>query len=257
MPEKVKEIMSRKLLKRKEYSASIRSFALTLYFYSPKAYNYMRKTWDKLLPAPSTIRQWYRAVDGSPGFTREALEAISLRYKDSKPTIINLVTDEMSIREQVIYDKEKFYGNINYGTLKNSYHNNNNVPTAKNALMFMAVSLNDSWKVPIGYFLINSLNSVERANLMTLALQKLHDSKCKVYSITFDGASSNISMCTDLGANFHYGPKFKPYFLNPITKEECFVFFDFCHMIKLIRNTLGDKKNFKNSRWEHYFMGTY
>lgn len=63
-------------------------------------------------------------------------------------------------------------------------------------------------------------------------------------------------MCTYLGANFYYEPNFKPYFINPITKEECFVFLDYCYMIKLVRNTLGDKKILKTQdghiiTWNH------
>jgi hypothetical protein len=50
-------------------------------------------------------------------------------------------------------------------------------------------------------------------------------------------------MCTSLGANFNYfSESFKPFFVNPITKENCFVFFDLCYMIKLVRNTFADKK---------------
>lgn len=71
MPEHVKEMMSRKLNGKGRYSPKIRSFALTLHFYSPKAYNYIRKTWKNLLPSPSAIKQWYRVVDGSPGFTKK------------------------------------------------------------------------------------------------------------------------------------------------------------------------------------------
>lgn len=76
----------------------------------------------------------------------------------------------MSIREQIIYDKERFHGGVDYGTLKD-FHNSDSILPAKSALMFMAVSLNDHWKVPFGYFLINSLNSVKRVNILTLALQ--------------------------------------------------------------------------------------
>lgn len=80
--------------KKGRYSPALRSFALTLQFYFPKAYNYVRKTWDKLLPSPSTIRQWYRVIDGSPGFTKEALKAIALRSQDLKAVVVNLVLDE-------------------------------------------------------------------------------------------------------------------------------------------------------------------
>lgn len=68
----------------------IQSFALTLHFYSPKAYNYARKHWDKLLPHPSTVRQWYRLVDGAPGFTKETFDAMTLRAT-SKQVMVNLV----------------------------------------------------------------------------------------------------------------------------------------------------------------------
>lgn len=36
--------------------------------------------------------------------------------------------------------------------------NSDNVPLAKNALVFMAVCVNGGWKVPIRYFLIDSMN---------------------------------------------------------------------------------------------------
>jgi DNA transposase THAP9 len=76
----------------------------------------------------------------------------------------------------------------------------------------------------------------------------LHDCYAQVYSITFDGEANNISMCKELGANFEYGSTFKLYFTNLITQEKCFVSFDPCHMIKLVRNTLGNKKSFENCR---------
>lgn len=107
------------------------------------------------------------------------------------------------------------------------------------------MALNEHWKIPIGYFLNRSLNGIERlANLLTLAMEFLHKVNCKVYSVTFDGANSNISMCITLGANLNYNSNFKPYFTNP-TSEICYIFYDFCHMIKLIRNILGDKKIIK------------
>ncbi|XP_072750897.1 uncharacterized protein [Anoplolepis gracilipes] len=76
-----------KLLKKRigKYSEEIRSFALTLHFYSPKAYNYIRKTWGKqFLPHSSTIRKWYQVINGSPGFTKEALIAIITRASQKK-----------------------------------------------------------------------------------------------------------------------------------------------------------------------------
>jgi len=70
--------------------------------------------------------------------------------------------------------------------------------------------------------------------------------------MTFDGAHTNLSMCTKLGANLNINnPQF--FFPHPLTKEPVFLFYDPCHMIKLIRNTLGDKKVLINQeiKWNH------
>ncbi|KAL1510058.1 hypothetical protein ABEB36_004713 [Hypothenemus hampei] len=241
----MQEIVSRKLKKKSCYSPELRSFALTLHFYSPKAYNYVRKHWEKLLPHPSTVRQWYRVVNGDPGFTQEAFNAMAIRAK-SKIIVINLVIDEMSIKESMVYHSNAFHGGVDCGTL-HTPQDNDNVPLATNALVFMAVSMNDHWKIPIGYFLNRGLSGGERANLVTQAFRLLHESNVKIYSVTFDGAASNLSTFTNLGANFDcYSVNFKPYFRNPVTGETCYVFLDLCHMIKLIRNTLGDKNVLKD-----------
>jgi hypothetical protein len=42
------------------------------------------------------------------------------------------------------------------------------------------------------------------ANLLTQSFRLLEDAKVKVYSITFDRATSKLSMCTSLGADFKY-----------------------------------------------------
>nr|CAH7721060.1 unnamed protein product [Callosobruchus chinensis] len=87
-----------------KYDPALRSFALTLSFYSPRAYNFVRSTFNKSLPHLSTISKWYRSVDGSPGFTQEALLALKLKndYALSQKELVycNLVLDEMSIRRQ-------------------------------------------------------------------------------------------------------------------------------------------------------------
>lgn len=49
---------------------------------------------------------------------------------------------------------------------KNNYYKvNGTLPTAKQALVFLLVSLNSNWKCPVGYFFIDSLEHKERANL--------------------------------------------------------------------------------------------
>ena len=40
------------------------------------------------------------------------------------------------------------------------------LPQAKEVLVFMLVALNDYWKIPVGYFFLDGLNSSEKSNLV-------------------------------------------------------------------------------------------
>lgn len=217
---------------------------------------FVRKTFKNLLPHPATLKTWYSVVDGNPGFTKEAFEAIQLRVKQSpQPIICNICIDEMSIRKQISYLNGKFYGRVDLGTNAGEDSEDfDNAQEATNALVFLAVCVNGHWKVPLGYFLIHSLCGSERANLLTKCFELLQETGVICHSITFDGAPSNLSMCTSLGSNFDYfSPKFKPWFNNPSTPLQfnpIYVFWDASHMIKLVRNTLGDKQAIQNGKGE-------
>ena len=68
-----------------------------------------------------------------------------------------------------------------------------------------------------------------------------------VVSVTLDGPSEHFATMRALGADFDL-PNFQPYFPHPSNPEQnVFVIFDACHMLKLVRNTLGDLKVFKDS----------
>lgn len=41
------------------------------------------------------------AIDAEPGFTKEAFYALSLKGKEKEPVLVNLVLDEMSIRQRI------------------------------------------------------------------------------------------------------------------------------------------------------------
>ena len=73
----MERVVSRKKSdKRYRYSEELRSFAITLKFYSSKAYNFVRKTLNLALPHPAQIRKWYSKVPAEPGFTEPAFDAL-------------------------------------------------------------------------------------------------------------------------------------------------------------------------------------
>ena len=148
--------------------------------------------------------------------------------------------DEMAIKKHVEWDGQQYRGFVNVGTDTDVF--DDTTPVAKDVLVLMAVALNDNWKVPCGYFLIEGLTGLERANLVTVCLKRLHDTGVKVVSLTCDGPSCNFSMMRELGAKLDpTQPDFSPWF-NHSSDPACRiqVMMDVCHMIKLVRNCLGD-----------------
>ena len=112
-------------------------------------------------------------------------------------------------------------------------------PVAADALVLMAVSLNDSWKVPCAYFLVNGLSGEERANLIEECIRRLYDAGVTVVSLTCDGPSCHFSMLKHLGVILDPAT-LKAFFVHPLDPQnKIYVFLDICHMLKLIRNSLG------------------
>lgn len=261
MPETIGQLIKRHISVKgkrsgEKYSPELRVFALSLRFYSSRAYDYVRKTFNNLLPGPSTIRCWYKVVDGRPGFTDEALKIISKVVENKNARLqVSLVMDEIAIRKGVTYKSNKLYGYVNLGTYL-MQEDGDNLPLGKSVLVFMIVSLTYGWKTPIAYFVIDSLSAKERANLLEIALQLLHEAKADVRTITFDGAATNLSMCRELGADFRLGNNFAPYFRHPTTTENIYIMWDPCHMLKLVRNAFAELGDFEDGdgkviSWQH------
>ena len=246
--ELMKRLVSQKANKNPgAYPPELRAFAMTLKFYSTKAYNYVRDNFDLGLPHVSVIRRWCNSVNGEPGFTKDALTAMKAKVlgakRDGQEVVCSLMLDEMSIRKHVEWDGKRYRGFVDLGT---GINDDDSVPEATDALVFMAVSVNSSWKVPCGYFLVAGLSGEEKANLTKECIIKLHEVGVKVVSFTCDGPTSHQSMLKLLGARL-LPDSLQAYFPHPCDPEaKIYVFLDACHMIKLVRNTMSDWKVLKD-----------
>jgi hypothetical protein len=99
----------------KKYSPEVRQFALSLHFFLAKAYTYVRKQFNTILPHPRTLSKWYSHVNADPGFTEEALKSLSIKVKNSiSPIDCSLIMDEMAIRQNIEFDSSdgKYYGHV-------------------------------------------------------------------------------------------------------------------------------------------------
>lgn len=155
-----------------------------------------------------------------------------------EPTIC-LIFDEMAIRKQSIFDPvaKEFQGHITAGR-----PNEHEIcaPLARESLVLMVSGIELDFKVPIGYFFINGLCAEEKAAIMNEALYILSQIGAIVSSLVFDGYRANITTMKILGVDYKND---RPYFMNPFDGlKKVYVILDACHMLKLMRNCLGNKK---------------
>ena len=214
---------------------------LSLQFYSKKAYDFVRESFNKCLPHSKTLANWYKSVDGNPGFNDEIFKALEkmVENRGGKQLLCSMMMDEVAIRRQVEWDGKQYTGYVDMGV---GVEDSSSMPVAKEALVMMIVGINEHWKVPVAYFLIDGLNGSERANVVKLALGKLHNVGVRVVSLTFDGCAANIAMASKLGANLEPN-KLQTSFEHPSDyTQSVYLLLDPCHMLKLMRNLLADKK---------------
>lgn len=239
---------------KKKYSPELRTFALTLNFYSSKAYKYVRKTFNTCLPSLRTLSKWYQTVDGRPGFTKEAFNALKARAESSKEELIyTLVFDEMKIKNLVEYEplSQRSFGYVDFGNQLETDCNNE----CTEALTLLVVAVNGSFKVPIGYFLVDKTSGEQKANLVNIALELCHENKITVKALTFDGCPANMAMAKQLGCKLQK-EQLKTNFKHPVTDANIYVFLDPVHMLKLVRNTFENYKEFQDEnrntiRWDY------
>lgn len=205
-----KEILKRQIINQKSncpqlpYSDELKAFALTLHFYSPRAYCYVRSVFDSCLPNPTYLRSWYSKCDGDPGFTEESFKSIrALATNSCRPIYVNMVFDEMAIKSLVEYNvssgtssSHSGYVDMGFG-IKSDEQN-----LASQVLVFILTCINMNWKVPIGYFLVKGTGAEMKASLVRTALVLCQEANIHVVGLTFDGAKENLSMARILGCNF-------------------------------------------------------
>ena len=73
---------------------------------------------------------------------------------------------------------------------------------ASEALVFLLVGTRSHWKCLIGYFLVNKITAEDQEALVLKSLEKAAKTGLKVWSVTADGTSVNLSTFEILGCKF-------------------------------------------------------
>lgn len=213
---------------------------------SPAAYRYVRRVFNKNLPAPETLRRWYRAIDTEPGITTVSLDILRQKAEthklEGKEMTLALLCDEVSIKKSVEFHEaeSKFSGFV---SCENKSKNNptkrkakkakkiNGLDVAKDALVFMCVG--EDFKIAVAYFFLCGLEAVDRAALTQEVIRSVNGTGAKTISLTADGTVTNINCVECLGVNFKDD---KPFFKSPTSPHyNIYFLLDAPHMLKLAR----------------------
>ena len=97
------------------------------------------------------------SIDGEPGFNKQSLHVLKRKVQETDvPVLVSMCLDEMSLHEGVQFDGNQFVGGTDLGGHEIG---DGTATTAKEALVFMVVALNSSWRLPLGYFFVAGLNA--------------------------------------------------------------------------------------------------
>ena len=191
-----------------------------------------------------------------PGIIQEAVDALERARDDPKTGHLykhaSMVIDEMSIKEYVQLIRNlhggTIFGNVDYGNSLNLGEVDDLDKAANSVLVIMIVGYDGNWKLPIAYFLTRGLKSGVQAGIMRECLKVTFQIRVKVLNVTLDGTEHNPSACEKLGAKFfvdELGDMITS-FEHPheMAGYDVHMYMDPCHMIKLLRNTLEEYKEF-------------
>lgn len=229
----------------KRYSQAVKQFATTLHYYSPQAYNYCRSILS--LPHPSSIRNWLSNIECEPGFLQNVIDICS--HNDIQD--YSLVIDSMALMQQPSYSNGVFTGYCDYGGLIGEFSEK----LCSEALVFLLVPLKFSQtQYPVGYFLVDKINSQIQAELIKTLLIITGNSGIKIRNITCDGAAANIASLNILNCTLDAVDP-KPFFKHPVLQHNVYATLDICHMLKLCRNALAEMHMFNVGdqmvRWQY------
>jgi len=154
--------------------------------------------------------------------------------------LVAVMLDDMALKKEIEFNPSngQFTGFVDIGLGPAI----SDPAPARDVLVIMAVGVNSHFKVPIGYFFIAGLSGSQRASLVSVALEKIHETGARAISLTCDGPSTHFAMLQSLGASLCPG-NIVSYFSHPSDDSiRVHAFLDVVHMLKLVRNSLGSEQ---------------
>lgn len=108
---------------------------------------------------------------------------------------------------------------------------------------FLLCGVNERFRLPFAHHFVASLDGKKQSELLKEVLASVRANGIDILNVTSDGLPANATMFKELGANVDFkSDNYKP-FMDFEDGQRTYVLKDAPHMLKLVRNTLGNKKH--------------
>lgn len=183
------------------FSPIPKTFSESIHFSSPHTYKTIKKCFLPDLPTEESIKKWNNTTNYLPGVHDKVLEYLSNLIKQErekgKDSVFNLLFDEIHNKCHTFYDQNthKFEGCVDLrGDLDDFEIKDESQKNllAKKSLVFMLVNVNGSFKIPVAYYLCDSLSAQQKYELISNLLHKSSTYNIEIVSLTCDGEKNNV-----------------------------------------------------------------
>nr|XP_009674882.1 PREDICTED: DNA transposase THAP9 [Struthio camelus australis] len=237
-----------------EYSLEMKQFACILHLYHNKAYDYLRKIFP--LPHPSSLTNWLSSNNAAPGFSSDIFIRLQERVEegDQAYRYCALMVQDMALQKQQEWDPQTQHL-VGFVDLGAGVLDADEAPLASEAVILMAVGIASPWRAPLGYFFVNSLSGHLLAQLLRQTINKLNNIGIAVLSVTSGATAHGADTARALGIRID-PERIQCTFQHPPSSAHCITyFFDTCHALQLIRNTLQCFQKLQwlseTAQWQH------
>ncbi|XP_063387945.1 uncharacterized protein LOC134673840 [Cydia fagiglandana] len=206
---------------------NLREFAFFLNFYSPSSYKYILETYNTPLPELKVLYSWYLKDDHYPGLSEKAFKILKEKSSVKRQTCTLMLID-IFLNNEGRYCDQVDYGHGEYF---------NFIDKAVLAYVFVLVSLDEDWKMPIGYIFARNIPAETQAEYIRICLTHCNEAGADVVAVTLE----NPTPAEYLGCSFDNIRNLKTTFKHPSCDREVAVWIDPCLALKSARQTLEVK----------------
>ncbi|XP_019470172.1 DNA transposase THAP9 [Meleagris gallopavo] len=223
----------------------MRQFACLLHLCHRAAYEQLRKVFP--LPHPASLINWLSNDAAAPGFSNDMFLQLQEKVERGEQAYCycTLMVQDMSLQKCQEWDRQtqRLTGFIDLGA---GSLDADEAPLASEAVVVMAAGISSPWRAPLGYFFVSSVTGCLLAQLLRQAISKLNNIGVTVLAVTSGATACGAETARALGIRIN-PQRIRCAFHHPPSSAHCIAyFFDVCHALQLIKNTL---QYFQKIQW--------